>query len=107
MTIMQGDSYKLSIQLCKADKSNLTPTDVNYVEISIGRLTKNSKNGAVTYDSENGLWLFPLTQEEAFNMYPGTPVKAQARVKWLSGDVEGIDLGMVSVYESISKEVLS
>ena len=52
-----------------------------------------------------GLWLFPLSQGESFALRPG-PVRAQVRVAWANGVVEGCVLPGVYVDESISGEVL-
>lgn len=101
--MMQGDSYSLAIELKKADGTTITSSDVANVEISIGWLTKDMQSG-VTYS--DGLWYFPITQQESFKLAP-TYVKAQARVVLSDNFIEGIDLGTVHVLESLSKEVLT
>lgn len=103
--MMQGDSYGLSIEILKADGSAVTLKDVSDVEITIGHLRKTYKNGEVTFDSDSGKWVFPLTQEETFK-FPVMRVKGQVRVAWAGGGVEGASLGYVNINESYSKEVL-
>jgi hypothetical protein len=102
-TMMQGDSYGLSIEILNSGGEAVTSADVSDVEISIGSLKKTYTSGDVFF--VDGMWVFPLTQEETFQMLPAK-VKVQLRVKWLSGDVEGCDLGYQNIRESISKEVL-
>lgn len=101
--MMQGDSYGLSIEILNSVGEAVTSSDVSDVEVSIGSHRKTYKDGEVYF--LDGMWVFPLTQEETFEMLPAK-VKVQLRVKWLSGDVEGCDLGYQNIRESISKEVL-
>lgn len=101
--MMQGDSYPLPVEIKKADGTVITDADVANVEICIGRMIKNTKNGEVTYS--NGYFQFPLTQEETFKL-AAAPVKVQVRVVWPDGSIEGAVLGTLHVLESTSKEVL-
>lgn len=103
--MMQGDSYRLRVALTDNKNAVVTPADITDVEITIGYLKKTYANNEVTYDGGLERWLFPLTQTETFK-YPPTKVKAQVRVVWNDGRVEGASLGYVNVLESISKEVL-
>ncbi len=102
-TMMQGDSYGLTIDVLNADDEAVTPDDVSDVEVTIGNLRKTYASGEVTYS--DGKWVFPLTQEETFK-FPAARVKAQVRVVWANGDVEGTVLDPINVRESMSKEVL-
>lgn len=101
--MMQGDKYNMSILLRNNAGQVITPTDVANVEIAIGNMVKNYKSGTVTY--RDGLWLFPLEQEETFAQWP-RKCKAQVRVEWRNGAIEGQELEGVRFEESISKEVL-
>lgn len=101
--MMQGDSYGLTIDVLNADDEAVTPDDVSDVEVTIGNLRKTYASGEVTYS--DGKWVFPLTQEETFK-FPAARVKAQVRVVWANGDVEGTVLDPINVRESMSKEVL-
>lgn len=100
---MQGDSYDLGIVLKNNAGQSITPTDIQDVEITIGAISKRYKKGQLVYT--NGLWIFPLSQDESFGMRPG-PKEAQVRVKWANGFVEGKPIYGVSILESKSKEVL-
>lgn len=101
--MMQGDSYSLGINILNNAGQPVTPDDIKDVEITIGNLRKTYLNSQVTF--RDGVWLFPLTQNETFRYWPDS-VKAQVRVVWANGIVEGKPLYGVRIEESISKEVL-
>lgn len=102
--MMQGDSYGIPIEITKEDGTVVTSSDVSDVEITIGSIKKSMKKGSVSFS--DGMFVFPITQSETFSLIPSA-VKAQVRVVWANGDVEGVDLGEIRVKESMSKEVLS
>lgn len=101
--MMQGDSYNLTIEILNAEGNAVTPNDVIDVEIAIGFLRKTYANNEILY--ADGLWVFPITQEESFKLPPAR-IKAQVRVVWTSRLVEGTALDEFLVQESISKVVL-
>lgn len=101
--MMQGDSYYLGISIRNNAGSPVTPDDVRDVEITIGHLRKTYMNAQLIFN--DGLWMFPLSQGESFRYWPSA-VKAQVRVFWANGVVEGKPLYGVRISESISKEVL-
>ena len=101
--MMQGDSYQLSVLLKNNAGQPITPLDVKDVEITIGRRIKRYSDGNILF--EDGLWLFPVSQEESFDFYP-MKAKGQVRVKWNGGVVEGQELMGIRVQESVSKGVL-
>ena len=101
--MMQGDAYLLGIQILNNAGMPVTPADVIDVEITIGHMKKRYSEASLSY--ADGLWLFPLNQSETFGCLPAAP-KAQVRVKWANGVVEGKPLYGVRIDESISREVL-
>ena len=101
--MMQGDSYSLGIRILNNAGNPVTPEDIKDVEITIGQLRKTYLNAQVTFNE--GLWMFPLSQKETFGCWPAA-VKAQVRVVWANGVVEGKPIYGVRINESISKEVL-
>ena len=101
--MMQGDAYTLMIEILKADGEPVTPADVLDVEVTIGMHSKTYTDGDLKY--ADGMWNFPLTQEETFR-YQNTYQDAQVRVRWTSGDVEGVSLGQIYVDRSSSRRVL-
>ena len=101
--MMQGDSYNLGIRILNNAGSPVTDQDAADVEITIGSLCKTYGRGQLQF-FEN-LWLFPVSQAESFGILPA-PQKAQVRLKWKNGVIEGAPLYGVNLQESISKEVL-
>lgn len=101
--MMQGDAYKLGIQILNNAGNPITPADVNDIEITIGNLSKTYKKSQLVFDS--GLWLFPLSQDETFHYIPAA-AKAQVRVLWANGVLEGKPVYGIRIDESTSKEVL-
>ena len=101
--MLQGDSCFLGIRILNNAGNPVAPEDVLDVEVSIGHLAKTYRRAQIIH--RDGVWLFPLSQEESFGFYPGG-VKAQVRVVWRGGMVEGKPLYGVRIHESISKEVL-
>ena len=101
--MMQGDSYNLGIRILNNAGSPVTDQDAADVEITIGSLRKTYGSGQLQF-FEN-LWLFPISQAESFGGLPA-PQKAQVRIKWQNGLIEGAPLYGVNLLESISKEVL-
>ena len=101
--MMQGDSYNLGIRILNNAGSPVTPEDVKDVEITIGHLSKTYMNSQLIYNE--GLWMFPLSQKDTFGYWPSS-LKAQVRVVWANGVIEGKPLYGLRIDESISKEVL-
>lgn len=101
--MMQGNACYLGISIANSAGATVEPVDVQDVEITIGNMKKTYLREELTYSG--GLWLFPLSQGESFGLRPG-PVRAQVRVAWANGVVEGCPLYGVFLEESISKEVL-
>lgn len=101
--MMQGDSYHLGFTVKNNAGSIVTPEDVLDVEITVGHLIKTYRKGQIVYGEER--WYFPLSQTETFGYWPKA-VKAQIRVRWKNGIVEGKTIHGLRIHESISKEVL-
>jgi hypothetical protein len=101
--MMQGNACYLGISILNSGGTAVEPVDVQDVEIAVGNLRKTYLGEELTFSG--GLWLFPLSQGESFALRPG-PIRAQVRVAWANGVVEGCVLPGVYVDESISEEVL-
>lgn len=101
--MMQGDSYNLGIQILNNAGSPVTPDDIRDVEITIGSIRKTYRNAQLKY--QDGVWMFPLSQQDTFDYLPAAQ-KAQVRVMWANGVVEGQPIYGVRIDESLSKEVL-
>lgn len=102
--MMQGDQYRLPIELVHDDGSELTPDEVSDIEVLIGGIRKTYKGGEVSYNDADGLYYILITQRETF-MFRGK-VDIKVRVKFPSGDVVGLGLGALEVEPSVSKVVL-
>lgn len=102
--MMQGDAYKLPIVLRQGDVL-ITPTMVLRLEITIGNLTRTYP-GVVSYDEENGQWLFPLTQEQTFAFETGNTPPIWGRVKFNDESVVGARGKTIYVSASKSKGVM-
>lgn len=101
--MMQGDSYSLGFTVRNNAGSIVTPDDVIDVEFTIGHLRKTFQSGKISFADNR--WFFPITQAESLDMRP-MATKAQIRVKWKNGVVEGKEIHGVRISESISREVL-
>lgn len=101
--MMQGDSYSLGFTVLNNAKAIVTPKDILDMEITIGHIRKTYRNAQITFDGRR--WLFPITQNETFGYWPKA-TKAQIRILWANGTVEGKPIHGVRINESISKEVL-
>ena len=103
VTMMQGDSYYLGFTVLNNAKKTITPDDIQDMEISIGHIRKTYRGSQITFS--NGRWLFPISQKESMGYWPKA-VKAQIRILWNNGTVEGKPIHGIRINESISKEVL-
>lgn len=102
--MMQGDSYGLPIEILKGN-AVATPEDVSNVEFMLGHVRKTYADSEIVFSADTGEWVVHLTQNDTF-MLRTVRTRAQLRVKWKSGGVEGFDFGYINVIESLSKEVL-
>jgi hypothetical protein len=102
--MMQGDQYKLPIELKDADGTFVTREEVKDLEVFVGTTRKMLSKGEISFEPlENVFYVF-LTQKETFMMHG--EVAVQARILFLSGDVVGIDLGKINFAQATSKVVL-
>ena len=105
LKIMQGDQYAI-VFTGSQDGKPLDMATIDEIEFTVDRLRKTYP-GDVTQDAD-GNFLFPLTQEETFAIQRSSQ-HVQIRVKFKGGatpTVIGVDVGDISVTDSISKVVL-
>lgn len=102
--MMQGDQYRLPIQLKYADGTFVTREEVKDMEVFFGTTRKMLSKGEIEFEPLENMFYVFLRQNETFLMRG--EVSVQARVLFLSGDVVGIDLGKLNFDQSISKVVL-
>jgi hypothetical protein len=103
VSMMQGDSYNLGFTVLNNAKVPVTPNDIQDMEITIGHIRKTYRNAQITF--YEGRWMFPISQKETFGYWPKA-TKAQIRILWKNGVVEGKPIHGIRINESTSKEVL-
>ena len=101
--MMTGDAYRVPLQI-ETNEGFLTSEDLEDIEVFIGSIRKTLQQGDVTYDLDENVFLVALSQRETFRLKGEE--KVQARCKFLSGDVIGVDFGTIDVKKSTSKVVL-
>ena len=101
---MQGDQYRLPIELKGADGTFITQDEVKDIEVFVGNNRKTLSDGGIGFESNENVFYVFLTQKETFMMRGD--VSVQVRVLFLSGDVVGIDLGKLNFAQATSKVVL-
>jgi hypothetical protein len=102
--MMQGDQYRLPIELKDADGTFVTREEVKDLEVFVGTTRKMLSKGEIDFDTLENVFYVSLSQKETFMMRGD--VSVQARVLFLSGDVVGIDLGKLNFAQATSKVVL-
>jgi hypothetical protein len=102
--MMQGDQYRLPIELKDADGTFVTREEVKDLEVFVGTTRKMLSKGEIEFERLENVFYVSLSQKETFMMHG--EVTVQARVLFLSGDVVGIDLGKLNFVQATSKVVL-
>ena len=102
--MMQGDQYRIPVELKNTDGTPVTQNDIKNLEIFVGQFRKTLSDGGISFEENESLFFVSLAQKETFMLHGD--VKVQARILFLSGDVVGINLGTVNFEEATSKVVL-
>ena len=102
--MMQGDQFRLPVELKDADGTFVTREEVKDLEVFVGTVRKMLSKGEIEFDPTDNVFYVFLSQKETFLMRGD--VSVQARVLFLSGDVVGIDLGKLNFAQATSKVVL-
>ena len=102
--MMQGDQYKIPVELKGADGVPITQSEIKDLEIFVGRFRKTLSDRSVSFEESESLFYVFVTQKETFMLHG--EVELQARILFLSGDVVGINLGTVNFEKATSKVVL-
>ena len=100
---MTGDAYILPISIT-LDDGAADAGSFEDIEITVGSVRKTMKHGDVIYDDSEKTFNVRFTQEDTFKLRGKKTV--QIRFKFASGDVIGVDAGVLEHEESTSKEVL-
>ena len=100
----QGDQYSIPVYVT-SQGTYLDLSEISTVEITLHNITKKYP-GEVTYDSDSGAFLFPMTQKESFSLPKKKRLYAQSRIMYNDGTIYGTDPVDFFVGESLSKEEL-
>jgi hypothetical protein len=98
MNIHKGEQYAIPFAI-KVGDDDVTPENVSGVRIQIGDLMCEYPDGQLQFDSEEGTWLYPLTEDQSYSMYAGV-MPAQVALKY-GDDIVMSDIITVSVRDSI------
>lgn len=101
MTIYKGEQFTIPFNITN-DGVAVTPEDVDAVRIKIGNKLCEWPNGDLEYDSENELWLYPMTENESFGFSSGLE-KVQIAIK-IGNDFLKTDVFKISIRDSIITE---
>lgn len=101
--LSQGEAFEIEFVITANDYDGaiITPEIVTEVEVTLENITKLYSKGEVYYD---GMWVFPLTQEETFKLSGVRPLKVRA--KFTDEQVGKAELGPVVVHKEKSRRVL-
>lgn len=102
--MMQGDQYRIPIELKEPDGSFLTREEVKDIEVFVGNTRKTLLRNEVEYEPSENVFYVTLDQRDTFTMRGNVAV--QARVLFLSGDVVGVNLGVINFETAKSRTVL-
>ena len=86
--IKQGDQYEVPVRI-SINGSDIAVSEVELVEFTMGEGLKKHYPQEVEYDSAEGCFLLPLTQEETFAFPANGSVPLDIRVKFTGGSVVG------------------
>lgn len=100
--IHNGDSYNIQLTVTVNDKPIQLPF-VELIEFNIGGIIKKWPL-EVQHDQGLDVFLFPLSQEESFQLEPISLY--QARIKYNNGDVYASPVYRIEIKKVISQDVL-
>lgn len=100
----QGDQYPVPVYIT-SQGTYLDLSEISTVEITLHNITKRYPD-EITYDSDMGAFLMPITQEESFSFPVKKRLYAQSRVLYNDGTVYATTPIDFFIGESLSKEEL-
>ena len=87
--IKQGDAYAVPIQV-RRNGELIDADDVEAVEFCVGDALRKLYPEDVSYEPGNNTFYLPLTQQETFAFPAGESVALDIRVKFVGGNVIGV-----------------
>lgn len=107
MSMLQGNTYLLPIQIEDCDGAIIRGEQVERGEFVVGEIVKfYGADGEVRWDEGQLAFIMPLSERETFEFKKGA-VKYQGRVLLKDGSVSGSRPTSEYIYESIGKTILS
>lgn len=100
MTLIQGSTYVLDIQLLNDDDTPIDLSAVESAEFNFGSVVKNYPSDSVSPKSE-GIFEVSLTQQDTFSLQDN--IMCQFRIKYADGQVKSTYPTTINIIESISK----
>lgn len=102
---MQGDEYDVYLTLTDADGETITTEGVADVEVGLGGMFFSLSDNTLSFDAENGAWVFRLSEESTTGM--SGVLSFQVRVVFDNDDIVGTRLPLVYVTTSMQRPEVS
>lgn len=103
-SMTRGDAGHVPLKI-----NSVAMEDVKAIEFTIHNISKmyrSDGSGEVTYDSDNEVFDFPITQAETLAM-PDRNVGVQARIKYVDDfKVQGTNVVQVDIFKVISEVII-
>ena len=104
--IKQGDQYSVPI-LIRLNGEPVNADDVASVEFTFGSGLRKLFPGDVQYNSADDCFYLPLTQDETFEFPANGSMSLDIRVKFVGGDIIGVQrMESFAVADATSEVVL-
>lgn len=104
--IKQGDEYSLPV-LIRLNGEPVDVSEVAEVEFTLGNGVRKTFPQEVQYNSADGCFYLPLTQEETFAFPANGSVTLDIRVKFAGGNVIGVQrMESIAVADASSEVIL-
>ena len=104
--IKQGDEYSLPV-LIRLNGEPVDVSEVVEVEFTLGNGVRKTFPQEVQYNSADGCFYLPLTQEETFAFPANGSMTLDIRVKFSGGDVIGVQrMESIAVADASSEVIL-
>lgn len=101
--MQQGDQYAIRINIQNGGVA-VTPSDVTGVKVALGSIV-HVYPGDLSYDSEGGSWLFPVSQRDTLALQGRVPAQVQLNYGGDPAQIIGSKVKQVVVDASMITEV--
>ena len=110
LKIMKGDQYAIWVDIQIKERENdentrpLTPSDVEDLELILGKNSKTYKDGGVTFDESKDMWLYWFSQKESFDFKQTEPF--YIRPVFAGKTIKGYFAGYIQVADTSTRRIL-